>query len=211
MIRQAHAYLAGAVSGTALIAAAVVVFVLLVSAQAFRDWPIPGLGGSNDRASITTGSSAKGAGAPTASSTSTGAAAAKGGVVGGGSGSTSPTGLAAQQDGARGGNSGSANSPAASGTNQGSGSATGGGGNSGSPSNGNGNGTGSSPSATITGTVNDTVDQVDDSVLGGALQDTGVTHVTQGVVNGVAGPDSTVGQTVDKAAGAVGGLLGDHH
>ncbi len=34
MIRQAHTYLAGAVSGTALIAAAVVVFVLLVSFQA---------------------------------------------------------------------------------------------------------------------------------------------------------------------------------
>ena len=43
MVRQAHTYLVGAVSGTALIAAAVVAFVLLVSAQAFRDWPLPGL------------------------------------------------------------------------------------------------------------------------------------------------------------------------
>jgi hypothetical protein len=41
MIRQAHSYLAGAVSGAALIAAAVVVFILLlVSTQAFKDWPI---------------------------------------------------------------------------------------------------------------------------------------------------------------------------
>ena len=44
MIRQAHTYLAGAVSGTALIAVAVVVFVLLVSLQALRDWPLAGLG-----------------------------------------------------------------------------------------------------------------------------------------------------------------------
>ena len=41
MIRQAHSYLAGAVSGAGLIAAAVVVFILLlVSTQGFRDWPI---------------------------------------------------------------------------------------------------------------------------------------------------------------------------
>ena len=40
MIQQARTYLAGAVSGTALIVAAVVVFVLLVSAQALRDWPL---------------------------------------------------------------------------------------------------------------------------------------------------------------------------
>ncbi len=44
MIRQAHTYLAGAVSGTALIAVAIVAFVLLVSAQAIRDWPLGGLG-----------------------------------------------------------------------------------------------------------------------------------------------------------------------
>lgn len=39
----AHTYLAGAVSATALIAAAVVVFVPLVSLQALREWPPPGL------------------------------------------------------------------------------------------------------------------------------------------------------------------------
>ena len=41
MIRQAHTYLAGAVSGTALIAVAVVAFVMLVSLQA-----LPGTGRS---------------------------------------------------------------------------------------------------------------------------------------------------------------------
>jgi hypothetical protein len=47
MIRQAHSYLAGAVSGAALIAAAVVVFIaLLVSAQAFKDWSIPSSAGN---------------------------------------------------------------------------------------------------------------------------------------------------------------------
>ena len=40
MIRHSQSYLFGAISGTAVIAAAVVVFVLLVSAQALRDWPI---------------------------------------------------------------------------------------------------------------------------------------------------------------------------
>ena len=47
MIRQAHTYLAGAVSGTALIAAAVAIFVLLVSVQAARDWPFAGLVGGD--------------------------------------------------------------------------------------------------------------------------------------------------------------------
>jgi len=59
MVRQAHTYLAGAVSGTALIAAAVVAFVLIVSLQALRDWPLADLGGGSvelvpvDAASIT--------------------------------------------------------------------------------------------------------------------------------------------------------------
>jgi len=48
MIRQAHSYFAGAVSGATLIAAAVIVFVaLLISTQAFRDWPIA-LSADND-------------------------------------------------------------------------------------------------------------------------------------------------------------------
>jgi hypothetical protein len=60
----------------------------------------------------------------------------------------------------------------------------------------------------VTGTVNDTVKQVDEAALGGALGDSGVTEATEGVVNGAAGPESPVGQVVDKAAGAVGGIVG---
>jgi len=35
-----------------------------------------------------------------------------------------------------------------------------------------------------------------------------VTKVTEEVVDGVAGPESTVGKTVDKVVDTVGGLLG---
>ena len=53
-------------------------------------------------------------------------------------------------------------------------------------------------SATVANTVNNTVSQVDERPLGGALGETGVTEVTQGVVNGVAGPESPVGHAVDE-------------
>src|SRR5215204_1526154 len=50
MVRQAQTYLAGAVSATALISAAVVAFVLIVSLQALKDWPLAALGGDDDAA-----------------------------------------------------------------------------------------------------------------------------------------------------------------
>jgi len=63
----------------------------------------------------------------------------------------------------------------------------------------------------VTSTVNETVSGVDQAT-GGALGATGVTKVTEEVVNGVAGPESTVGKTVDETIGkvkeTVGGLLG---
>jgi hypothetical protein len=59
----------------------------------------------------------------------------------------------------------------------------------------------------VTGTANGTVNQVDETVTGGALDKTGVTGVTEGVVEGVAGPESPVGKVVDETVGAVGGLL----
>ena len=59
-------------------------------------------------------------------------------------------------------------------------------------------------------TANNTVSQVDEA-LGGTLGETGVTETAQGVVNGVAGPDSPVGHAVDETVGAVGGLLPPHH
>ncbi len=55
MIRHSQSYLFGAISGTAVIAAAVVCFILFVSAQALRDWPISDLnfgGGGNDSAAV---------------------------------------------------------------------------------------------------------------------------------------------------------------
>ena len=55
MIRQAHTYLAGAVSGTVLIAVAVAIFVMLVSIQAAKDWPVAGLVGGDDAASTSVG------------------------------------------------------------------------------------------------------------------------------------------------------------
>ena len=49
MIRQAHTYLVGAMGGATLIAIAIAVFVLLVSAQVFRDWPIAALAAAATR------------------------------------------------------------------------------------------------------------------------------------------------------------------
>ena len=65
MIRHSQSYLFGAISGTALIAAAVVFFVLFVSAQALRDWPIGDLsiGGGNDSAAVSPAHSLGGAAA----------------------------------------------------------------------------------------------------------------------------------------------------
>src|SRR3954452_22722873 len=75
MIRQAHTYLAGAVSGTALVAAAVVAFVMLVSFQALRDWPLAGISLGGDDSAATP--SAPGSD----SSTATGGTAATAGPV----------------------------------------------------------------------------------------------------------------------------------
>ena len=43
MIRQAHTYLVGALSGVVVIGIAIAAFVVLVSAQVFHDLPIPAL------------------------------------------------------------------------------------------------------------------------------------------------------------------------
>lgn len=64
-----------------------------------------------------------------------------------------------------------------------------------------------STSGTVAETVNGTVAAVDQGALGGTLDKTGVTGVTEGVVDGVAGPESTVGQVVDGVVDSVGGLL----
>jgi hypothetical protein len=229
MVRQAHTYLVGAMSGATLIAIAIAVFVLLVSAQVFRDWPLAALGG-DDSASV---SKAKPLGETPAGDSSTairagaGAAAAPRGAQGGadrgsragGDGGPAPT-ATIEAGGGVAGDEGSGSGGGGSGTGAPSG-------NSGTPARsasnastggGHGGGGGSDPGTTtpstsgkVSETVNDTVNQVDQAVTGGALNEAGVTEVAEGVVNGVAGPESTAGKVVDEAAGAVGGVPGAGH
>ncbi len=225
MIRQAHTYLAGAVSGTALVAAAVVAFVLLVSFQALRDWPLADISlGGDDNAASAPNSAAGSQAGPAASGAAGGAAAATaagptnrnpsnrvatqgsntvvGAVpsapsgspaaesptsspVGGGPAGSSPSGSSSASSSPSGGNGGGASTPAPG-----------------------ANGSGSqSTSGAVTGAVNNTVSGVDEAT-GGVVGSTGVTKVTEEVVNEVAGPESPVGKTVDETVKTVGGLLG---
>jgi hypothetical protein len=61
MIRQAHTYLVGALSGVVVIGIAIAAFVVLVSAQVFHDLPIPALSGSDQKTAV---SSAKAVSSP---------------------------------------------------------------------------------------------------------------------------------------------------
>lgn len=217
MIRQAHTYLAGAVSGTALIATAIVAFVALVSLQAVRDWPLAGIGG-NDQTGVSAARPAVHAGGTTGE-VATGrrpgavAAGARGGRNPHGGGSKARnTALGAlpassggppagsppsTEGGATGGGPARSGAPG-SGLNGGGG----GGGQSGNPSS-----PGSSPSDSVAGTVNKTVSGVD-SATSGALGEAGVTKVTEETVDGVVGPETPMGKTVEKSVETVGGLLG---
>jgi hypothetical protein len=234
MIRQAHTYLAGAVSSTALVAGAVVAFVLLVSFQALKDWPLAGISiGGDDSAA--TGPSTPGAGSATApaEAAATAGLAAKG-SAGNGNGRSaakrdnqvavdasptattgSPTAEAppsspAGQGGSAGAPSGSSPTGSASSSPAAGGGGGGGGGSNPSPGGGSGGTTesgGQTTSGAITGTVNKTVSGVDEAT-GGVIGSTGVTEVTEKVVEGAAGPESPVGHTVDEVVKTVGGLLG---
>jgi hypothetical protein len=235
MIRQTRTYLVSAMSGATLIAIAIAVFVVLVSAQVFRDWPIAALGGSGGEETAAV-SKADPVGAPGAATTSfsakpgsTGSATGPGGTAKPSSGSQSrsdsaspPASLGedgqvtteqASSGGGSGGRAGSgggsetpASSPNPSSPGAGNGSSSGAGG-----SNGGGGspsaGTTPSTSGQVTETVDNTVSKVDETALGGTLHETGVTEVTESVVNGVAGPESPVGHVVNETVGAVGGLL----
>lgn len=212
MIRQAHTYLVSAMSGATLIAIAIAAFVLLVSAQVFRDWPLAALGSGDDSPSVSkaerlgpTPAAAAGATAGPGASAATTAGGGGNGKSAGGGGSTATA--APEGGGAGGGEAPGGGGPGGSGT--------------GSPASpapstaatsagGAGGGSGSrttSTSGKVTETVNGTVNQVDETVTGGALNEAGVTPVTEGVVNGVAGPEPPVGKVVDETAGAVGGAL----
>ncbi len=227
LVRQAHSYFAGAISSTVLIAAAVVTFVLLVSAQAFRAWPISGLGLSSGGGTVSV-SSGRVVGGTSASDPHVVAAATKGeATIGGGAGRRTPGGA-----GAVGRQGGLGGSPGATAPRERPGSPSGGGGSSspsrpsstsvpsdgsGSPvtsgeAGGGGGGSGSSggsASAGVTNSVENTANQVG-STVGGALGNTGATKITEGVVSGVAGPTSTVGHAADETTSAVGGLLHLH-
>lgn len=242
MVRQAHTYLVGAMSGATLIAVAIAVFVVLVSAQVFSRWPIVALGGDSDSAAVSkahpaAGSAADAAGALVAATTAARKAAAATARLGGGNGNggndavagsdgvgssggsevtttgpDEPAGNAGPQDGGS-GNATSPQSPATTSPSGSSGSSSSGGGSTGggATSGSGGGSTGATTpttSAQVTETVNGTVTKVDETALGGTLQETGVTGVTESVVNGVAGPESTVGKVVDETVGVVGGLLG---
>lgn len=213
MIRQTHSYLLGAVSGTALVAVAVVAFVLLVSAQALRSWPIGalGLGGDNSGSVSPARPASRAAAGRAAKTTASSRSAAKGGSAGG-IGDPSPQPEVAAR--APGGQS-APSSPAAPALSQqpsrdslhaGSGPnpVTSGGGGSGST------GTSGNLPGSVTDTVNDAAAPADEA-LGGALSESGVTKVTEKAtegVSGVAGPNSALGQTVNEVAGTVDGLLG---
>jgi hypothetical protein len=66
----------------------------------------------------------------------------------------------------------------------------------------------------VTNTVDNTASSLDQAT-NGTLGDTGVTKATEGVVDGVAGPESPVGETVDKTVEkvkeTVGSLLDHDH
>jgi len=236
MVRQAHTYLVGAMSGATLIAIAIAFFVVLVSAQVFRDWPLAALGGGGDETAAVSrahpaggagaagGSVAIAAGAGKASPAAGEPAGGSSDAIAGGDGvgtsdggqiTTTAPGESAPGTGGQGGGSGSTPSPQSPSSTSPSGSSSSGGGSSGgggggATSGGGGgstSGTTSTPSAQVTETVNGTATKVDETALGGTLQETGVSGITESVVNGVAGPESTVGKVVDETVGAVGGLL----
>jgi hypothetical protein len=236
MVHQARIYFAGAVSGTALIGMAVVAFVVLVSLQALRDWPLAGLGEGGDGGSVAPARPVGGEAGPGGGRLGTTAAAGGSAVradgrnaprlagVGGG-GSTaatgggraltgsppsapSPSGGDSTQAPAGSQPSGSAgSSPSGGGAASGAGESDGGGGSGGGPPSGGESGGSPKPSETVTGTVDRAVSGVDEAT-GGALGQTGLPQATEEVVEKVAGAGSPVGGTLDHTVEAVGGLLG---
>jgi hypothetical protein len=223
MIRQTRTYLVGAMSGATLIAIAIAAFVVLVSAQVFSDWPLSTLRGSGPESSVsnaraTAGGDEAAASAAVAASAGTAGADAPGNgkdaVVDGNRQSTgvdsAAAPLAPASEGGPGGGSGESGSgsdPVATTPSDSGGESGGSGSRSSSGGGSSSSTTTSSPSRTVGEAVNNTVSGVDQTVTGGNLQGSGVTPVVEGVVDGVAGPESTVGEVVDKTVEAVGGIL----
>ena len=275
MIKQAHTYLVGALSGVTVIGIAIAVFVVLVSAQVFHELPIVNVSSPDRKGEAVSQAQALPAagGGATAAITAAGATkaarnqgAAKNAAIaavptGGNAGNhrrgaadsgatvdaTSPaTAVESSPDAtgdnssSSGGNSGShsskptktspsqspssapesSSSPGSSGSTGSSGPSTGATGSSGSSGSSGSTGTGTGGTTTtapvtagvkppsVSEGVNETVNGVDENLLGGALGNTGVTEVTEEVVNGAAGPETVVGKTVNGVAEVVNGLLG---
>ena len=281
VIRQAHTYLVGALSGVTLIGIAIAVFVVLVSAQVFHELPIVNVSSPDHKpAAISSGKALPvGGGAVTATTGGappqathshhganggTTAAAPNTNSAGGHEGTVTESGAIAEATGpttavesppstgggnSSGGNSGSHSSPPSSkspskgpsssesgsggsgssgtsgssgstGTSGSTGSGTGSTGSSGSTGTGTGSGTTTTPptgpvtagvksaSEELGGGVNEVVTGIDENLLGGTLEETGVTEVTEGLVNGVTGPESVVGKTIDGVTETVNGLVG---
>ena len=174
--------MAGAFSGTALIGAAIVAFVLLVSLQALRDWPLAGIGGTSgggatrERTGAGEGTTRGGGGAEGASATGGGKTAGATGAHRNGADRTDTVDRAGTGVGGA--------PPSATPQASESGSAAGGG------STGSAGSTGGESSESVTGTaaktVNETVSGVDEAT-GGALGETGVTKVSEETVNGLLG------------------------
>ena len=72
MIRQAHTYLVGALSGVTLIGIAIAVFVVLVSAQVFHELPIINVSSPDDKAAAVSPAKALPADAGTTTATAGG-------------------------------------------------------------------------------------------------------------------------------------------
>lgn len=273
MIKQAHTYLVGALSGVTLIGIAIAVFVVLVSAQVFHELPIVNVSSPDHKATSISPAKALPAGGGTTTAAGTGGTTAKvarrhaghrrgaladspGAKSGGshhgtaadrgalaaatgpatavqgaptvGGGKTSPSGGDAGSHSSQpaagspaqsppssggGGASGTSGSSTPNGASRSSGTGSGSTGSSGAT--GTGSGTGTTPTGPVTAGVNsaaeelnETVHGADENLLGGTLEKTGVTEVTEGVVNGVAGPETVVGKTVEGVTEAVNGLLG---
>src|ERR1700761_2083955 len=77
MVRQARTYFAGAVSGVTLIGIAIALFVVLVSAQVFHDWPVAALGFGHDDSAVAPAKSLGGERAPQTASTTPAKATAR--------------------------------------------------------------------------------------------------------------------------------------
>jgi hypothetical protein len=258
MVRQAHNYLVGALSGVTLIGIAIAVFVVLVSAQVFHDWPIAALSSHSDASSVAPAKALPGVD-QTADTAPTGTTAgtAHPNAAKAGAATVAPTAKRAHPhhaaatdatgpatvveaaptaagDETSGGNSGSRSSQPSASTNSSSstpssnsGSSSGGStgssssGSSGtatssSGSTGNGGSTTTPPPTTaatkplseaVVEAADGTVGAVNE-VTGGTLEKAGVTQVTEEVVNGLAGPESLVGKTVNGVGETLNKVLG---